>query len=421
MIPLKLKAGALQFTMYVVVVIALLLGVFVIFVQTHKQFKVQSDFTLETIKNSNKGIFYAMEHPITGNDTLELDILDFEHQSLKIHKDHWGVLEKVTSISKTKNKVFKKIALTGGAQPKMDRTALYLEDKNKPLVLVGNTKIQGAAYLPKQGVRTGNISGHSYYGNALIYGKTKLSKSLPRLSNTLRGQIEKVSSSIQNVDRHQFLDLSYNKVHQNSFYDDVKILYSKSTIDLFDVVLKGNIVVQSETKIVLHPSSKLVDVILIAPQIEIKDNVTSIFQVFATKQITVGENCKLNYPSALVLNNKITAAIDSNYMRESFIELGTNSILKGAIVFLGNNKNYKAQIRIKESSTVVGEIYCNKNVELLGAVSGTVITSGFVANQSGSAYQNHIYNGKISIDDLPEEYVGLSFYGSKKGVAKWLY
>ena len=43
----KVKAGALQLTIFIVVVIAVLLFSFLIFVQTHKRFNVHSHFLVE--------------------------------------------------------------------------------------------------------------------------------------------------------------------------------------------------------------------------------------------------------------------------------------------------------------------------------------------------------------------------------------
>jgi hypothetical protein len=105
------------------------------------------------------------------------------------------------------------------------------------------------------------------------------------------------------------------------------------------------------------------------------------------------------------------------------ITIGENTTLSGVVIYLGQPKssNYEAQILLDKNSKVIGEIYCNQNLELLGAVSGSVFTSNFVAKQAGSIYQNHIYNGTIIVDDLAQEYVGLPFEQSTKGVLKWLY
>ncbi|WP_303316701.1 hypothetical protein Q4Q34_07810 [Flavivirga abyssicola] len=419
---LKLKAGALQLTMFVVVVIALLLAVFIILIHTHKTFKIQTDFILETVNNTDKGINYALQNTFQLNDTISVNLNDENYKTLKIHRDYWGLFEKVTTVSNIKTNSFKKTALVGAAQQEINRTALYIEDNNRPLVLVGNTKIKGVAYIPKQGIRTGNISGHSYYGEHLIYGKEKTSTKLPELLPEIHQQIKTIASLYKGLDKDQFLDLSRSRIQQNSFYKPLQIIYDPLTINLSEVSLTGYILVQSETKIIVDASSNLKDVVLIAPKIELRNHVEGGFQAFATKEITVGKNCKLQYPSALVLKeiNNTTKIVD-NTKETPLIKIKKGSKIKGIITYLGSIKNYKSQVFIDENVTITGEVYCDRNLELLGKVYGSVYTSGFVANQSGSVYQNHIYNGTIDIDNLPQEYIGLPFKNAKKGIAKWLY
>ena len=422
MIFLKLKAGALQLTMFVVVVIALLLAAFIILIHTHKTFKIQTDFVIETVNNTDKGIHHALINSFQWNDTVSVNLNDEDYKTLKVHRDYWGFFEKVTAVSKIKTKIFKKVALIGAAQPEINRTALYLQDNNRPLVIVGNTKIKGVAYLPKQGVRTGNISGHSYYGEQLIYGKEKISTKLPKIQSEIEIQIKTIANRYKDLGSDQFLDLSQSRTWKNSFYRPLQLIYDPSTITLSEVTLTGHILVQSETKIIVDASSKLKDVVLMAPKIELKNHVTGTFQAFATKEITVGRYCKLKYPSTLVLKEKnSTTEIIDNIKETSFIKIKKGSKIKGIITYLGSTKNYKSQVFIDDNVTITGEVYCNQNLELLGNVYGSVYTAGFVANQSGSVYQNHIYNGTIQVDKLPQEYKGLPFKNSKKGIAKWLY
>ncbi|WP_142785728.1 hypothetical protein [Changchengzhania lutea] len=419
---LKVKAGALQMTTFVVVVIALLLAAFIILIHTHKTFKVQTDFVIETIKNTDRGLRYSLNNNMLLNDTISISLDDEDYKTLKAHRDYWGLFEKVTVVSTLRNKVFKKVALIGAEQPKIDRTALYLEDNNRPLVLVGNTIIDGVTYLPKKGVRTGNISGHSYYGEQLIYGRQKTSSKLPKLNPELLKQIKAFTEIYTTIDSDQFIDLNTIRTFQNSFYKPLQIIYSLEQINLSEIKLTGHILVQSKTKITVDSSSNLKDVILIAPEIDIKNNVIGTFQALATKSVQVGSNCQLNYPSVLILNEEHqTKASPTNVKESPFIKMEKGSVIKGIITYLGDTKNYKAQVLIDDNVTITGEVYCNKNVELLGKVNGSVFTSGFVANQSGSVYQNHIYNGTIVVNKLPEEYVGLSFINSKKDIAKWLY
>jgi len=424
---LKLKAGALHLTLFIVVVIALLLSAFILLVHTHKKFQVQTDFLVEAARNTNKGFNYAFKNSAPLNDTLQVQLREVPDRTVKIYRDYWGVIERVTSVSQTKNKRFTKTALIGAKQNENNRTALYVQDNNKPLVVVGNTKIEGIAYVPKQGVKAGNISGQSYHGYQLIYGQTRTSNKLPKIAIEIISQIKSFENQISKIPQTQFMEFKDGESYKNSFKKPVKVMFSNSTINLNSIQLTGHILVQSKTRIVVEATSVLKDVVLIAPEIEIKNNVKGYFQAIASKNIRVASNVQLNYPSALVLNEKQLGyqhgTTNNNYLETPSISIEENAVIKGLVLFLGEEKpnNYKVQIELNENATLYGELYCNQNTELKGTVYGTVFSNNFIANQSGSVYQNHIYNGNIIINKLPEEYVGLVLNDSKKEVLKWLY
>jgi cytoskeletal protein CcmA (bactofilin family) len=422
----KLRAGALQLTLFIIVVIALLLAAFVLLINTHKRFQIQTDFIIETTRNADKGIDYALQNTIRLNDTTSINLEDEDYKNLKVHRDFWGVFEKITTVSQIKNNRFQKIALIGAKQSEGNRSALYLQDNNMPLVLVGNTKIEGTAYLPKRGVKSGNISGESYYGSKLIYGQTKVASKLPKVFAETIDQIKLIENLVSKVLNQQFISLESGNQYSNSFLKPTQVVFSNSDIYLNEIKLTGNIIIQSKTKIIVEASSILKDVVLIAPKIEIKNNVIGNFQAIASKNILVGKSVQLQYPSALVLNeNKILAQqeISNESIEQNNIIINDNSTIKGLVLFLGLDQlnNYKAQVKLKEKATIIGELYCNTNTELEGTINGTVYSNNFIANQAGSIYQNHIYNGEININELSEEYVGLPFKNSKKGVLKWLY
>jgi cytoskeletal protein CcmA (bactofilin family) len=421
----KVKAGALQFTMFIVIVIAILLAGFILLINTHNRFKIQSDFVIETVENANKGIDYVLKNEIPLNDSVPIRLNLEDYKTVKGYRDYWGIFEKVLITSTIKTNCFKKVCLIGALQPKKDRIALYIEDNNKPLVVVGNTKIEGLSYLPKQGVRTGNISGNSYYGNELIYGNKRISNQFPKLSKESLRNIKAIRNNGGVLNTNQYLELDTSKKSENSFLNQPQIIFSHTDINLSGVSLTGHIIVESKTKIIVDSSSKLIDVVLVAPKIEVKANSKGTFQALATKEITVGRNCSFNYPSALILTESIEnngpVESGSGYKDTSFIKIGKGTSFKGVIVYISEAKNYKAQVFIDEKTTVTGEIYCNRNLELLGSVNGSVFTSNFMANQSGSSYQNHIYNATVRVNYLAEEYVGLPFDKSKKGVVAWLY
>lgn len=427
MIWTKFKGSALQLTLFIMVVVALLLASFVLLVHIHKRFNLQTDFTVETIQNADFGINYALNNPIRLNDTISINLVDEDYKGLKVHRDFWGLFERVTSKSNVKNKVFYRMALIGGGQPKTNPTALYLQNNNKPLVLVGKTRIEGIAFLPRRGVKTGTISGQSYYGTQLVYGPTRTASVFPKLLSETKNQIKILDKTIDGLNQNQYLELRSGSSFKNSFFKPLQYVLNSKAITLQNIELVGHIVVQSKTKIIVDASAKLKDVILIAPHIEMRNNIKGSFQCFATKSIKVGNNCMLDYPSALVLSEKETITSEPenpDTTDQNGIITEDNSTIKGVVVYLGQPKtnNYKSQVVLESNSQVLGEVYCSQNLELKGTVLGSVFTSNFIANQFGSVYQNYLYNASINANGLSNNYVGLTFNKTKqKGVIKWLY
>lgn len=416
----KVKAGALQLTLFVVVVVALLLSSFVLLVHTHNRFRLQTDFLVETIEDANNGMNYSLHNKIPLQDTLYLPNNNVSYKSTTLYRDKWGLFDKVISTSKTKKKVFKKIALFGVSQSKNDRTALVINENNMPLVMVGKSKIEGVAYLPERGVKSGNISGESYYRKYFVYGKTKRTKNIPSITNEKLKHIKSIATREHRLEASQFLNLKMDAVYQNSFFQPVKVIQSNNAISLSQTTITGHIVIRSSTKISVDSSAYLTDCILIAPIIEIRNHVRGNFQAFATKKILVGQNCTLNYPSAIVL---IEDETNENRNDRSKIVIETGSEVEGVVLFLGKEKqkNYDSQIVIKKNALVKGEVYCNQNIEHSGKVAGSIFTDEFIVKEGGSVYINHLYNGTISINSLPQEYVGLPLEQGEKGILKWLY
>lgn len=427
MVWLKLKGGALQLTLFIAVVIALLLAGFILLIHTHKRFNIQTDFIIQTAQNSSKGISQVLINRVPLNDTINVGLEDEDYQSLRVYREFWGVFEKVTSTASIKKNTLKRVALIGGVQSKNNRTALYVQDNNKPLVLVGNTKIEGVVYLPERGVKSGSISGQSYYGAQLIYGPIRKAVGLPSLGKEIISQLTSVEAQVNKTEVEDFITLENEKTLSNSFLNKKQIIFSNSEIRLNNINIAGNIVIQSKIKIIVEASASLNDVILIAPEIEIGDSVKGVFQAIASKNIFVGKQVTMEYPSALVFSAEQTEQSnnDLDTLNKNSIFIDDYSVIKGVVIYISTPKaqinNYNPQIEIKENATVIGEVYCSENLELKGRVYGSVFTNNFIAKQSGSVYQNHIYNGGIMVNNLPQEYIGLSFNDSKKGILKWLY
>lgn len=390
-----------------------------VYLQDH--FRVKVSMYKNAIHNTDLGVLYTSNHELPYGSKVLFELDENLNDETSVSKSNWGIFDIIRVKSIIKDESFEKIALMGGYQT--NRNALYLEDTKRPLVVVGNTEVVGNTLLPKNGVKRGSIAGHSYTGSSLIYGNIgKSTSSLPKINNI--DFIKRFSNDFMMSDSVEFIDLFENQNLINSFKQATKIHSSYDIIDLNFVNLTGNIIVQSDTLIRVQNTSKLKDIILIAPTIELSDQVNGNFQAIASKNILIGKECYLSYPSAFILVEESTTQSNNKNKNEvNQILIDSNSRIKGSVCYISNNKsnNHMAQIILDKNSLVIGEIYCSKNIELKGSVSGMVSTRGFIANQFGSIYQNHIYNGKIIEEDLHPRFVGLTFENTVKRVAKWLY
>lgn len=409
---IKLKGGALQFVVFTGLVIAILLAAFVSLTHVHTLFKKQTGLTIETIKNTDLGIYTS-----NNSNSNQLNTTSDVNNTIESKKEFWGIYEKVITTSVIKKNRFSKVALTGGTTT--DRTALYLKENNQPLIVVGNTRIEGTSFIPRQGVKAGNISGNSYYGTNLIYGNTKESRRALQKPDNLK-QIEDKKYNTDAFKKEQLIPFNLNTSYTNSFLEPTKLLYDPAPIFLSETQLIGNIIIQSESIITVNASAKLKDVILIAPKIEIQDEVKGNFQAIASESITIGKNCNLEYPSAMLLKS---TAKNNSEIESHHLYLGASSTFKGILAYLGEDtqQRFKPQLIIEENATVYGEVFCEANTELKGTVYGSLYTSRFISSTSGSIYLNHIFNGKIIAPSLPVQYAGFSFDNDKKDIVKWLY
>lgn len=388
--------------------------------------KEQSKGAIDNIQLSDTGIEYLLQQEAINTDTLALDFIKKENQIIKVHLSSWGIFEKAYTITQFRKKRFEKTALIGTMLHSDESPTLFLQETQNPLTVVGNTAIRGIAFLPSQGVKTGYIDGNSYYGSQLIYGSIKKSTLiLPSVKNNLMDMIPFYLNNYTPTTQEDYINLATNQRIVVSFKEKTKGAYSKETIVLENREITGNIIIKSDTLIRIKKTALLKDLILIAPIIEIEEGTTGNFQAIASKKITVGKACKLDYPSALVLfqDNKSNPSALAAIPFDNQIFIGSGTLLKGSVCYFQTKEivDFQTQVVLEKDARIKGQVYCNGNFELKGTVSGSVYTKQFVANQAGSIFVNHIYNGTIENENIPNIFGGIVLETTPKTIMKWLY
>ena len=418
----KIQAGALQFVVFVSVVVAVLLSGFILLTYTHRVFRQQAGGTVKMVRVTDDAYSYIAKRTIPLRSPFTIPLQD-KTLEVTAERDLWGIFEKIVVTSRWNTHELRRVALVGGWDSKEKMTALYVKDNARPLILTGNTRIQGNVLLPRQGVRPGNIAGTSYYGSQMIYGNVGVSTpSLPKPSNEVFAQTAALLHGVNdNTTSYTLWDPGMKL--SNSFLEETVVIADTAPISIENASLSGNIMIVSKAGITVGAGAKLQDVILVAPGIALSDGVQGRLQAFATREIQVGKNCLLEYPSSLVVLEKPIPPSIEGSLPKSSITVNTGSEVRGVVLFNAAKRpqNYEPQVVISAGSTVAGEVYCNQNMELLGEVWGSVYINNFITKQSGSIYQNHLYHGKILNASLTEQYGGLLFEGRERRVIQWLY
>ncbi|MEM9001148.1 MAG: hypothetical protein AAGB24_12865 [Bacteroidota bacterium] len=417
----KIQAGALQFVLFIGAIIAILLFSFVLVSYSHNLFRKKTDILVQVIQATDFGLTASFAKGMRLGETMAVPFSDDLNITTVTRKSYWGILEMRHTKATKEQLAFEKWAFVGTASK--EGHALYLQDNQRPLVLAGKTKITGDAHLPEQGVKMGNIYGHSYYAPQLIYGEEKRSSAqLPLFHRELGQQMEKWTSHTNEPEGEPLL-YENGMVAKNSFKAPVKVIKG-SHISLGKVELSGNIIVWATEKIEVGAFTKLHDILLVAPEIEIANWTKGNLQALASRSISVGKGCELAYPSVLLVHqkNQTLSEIPENSPN---ITIDAYATVRGMVIYCGDNGAANVvtpQIHINGNAKVVGEVFCAGNLELKGRVNGSVTTGAFVALENGNVYQNHLYNGSIDRTVLPEEYAGLTYGNAPVNqVLKWLY
>lgn len=424
----KIKSGALQFTVFISVLIALLLAGLILYAYTFLYMKEQSKGAIENVQIADIGMQSLLDQKELNADTSKINYVKKENQIIKTHLSQWGVFQKGITITEFRKKKFTKTAIIGSIILADKSPTLYLQETHNALSVVGNTKIKGIAYLPIQGVNSGYIAGNSYYGSQLIYGRIEKSTSeLPKPDKSLVDAVIFYQKEYKINRQEDFIDLNSSLKITNSFKEKTKGFYSQNAITLENKTLIGNVIIKSETSIKIKKTAVLKDIILIAPIIEFEDETNGCVQAIASRKIIVGKRCNFSYPSALLLyqDNKNNIPDNSNYndTPDNQIFIATGSNIKGSVSYIQTKEklDFLTQIVLEKESKIKGQVYCNGNFDIRGTVSGSVYTKQFVANQSGSIFVNHVYNSTIENENIPPIYGGMILEQEPKTVLKWLY
>ncbi|MFT4093083.1 MAG: hypothetical protein QM640_05535 [Niabella sp.] len=331
----------------------------------------------------------------------------------------WGIFPGTTLRVAYKGRHKNKQFLSGAMQYPYADATLYLVDHDQPLSLVGETLIEGKAYLPKSGIRSGFFEQRGFSREKIIEGVTDSSKKqLPTIAAAIQNQVKAIAGFIKDSAANAAF-VTGNALQ--SFSGDTRILKTNRWGILSNRTLSGRIIVVSDSVIEADRTSQLTDVILVAPFIHFKDGFAGAVQAFALDSITIDAGCYLKYPSALVGMGRQDALSNTG----ATVTALDGSVVEGVIMALAGTagSNIKPVVKIKKGAAIKGLVYNNGYTYLNGKVEGAVFTDFFFEQRGPLSMENIIIDASVTKSKwLTEAYYGAVFEtSSNRQIIKWLY
>jgi len=410
-----LRSSSLLLAIFIAFIIATLSSLLLLRVYFYKQ--IQLRFQAEQVRYDHlrSGIALALADSSGQDYTFEGTLFGNNDPVVMVHCRNWGVYRVATVTVKDKRDTISR-SLMIGALPEAELGAcLYLADHNKPLALSGNTLLKGDVYLPKNGVTATYLDGKGFGYSSFFEGNKMQSQGSlhPLLDKDMIQAIAKLAEK----DTLYTTEGNRDSIQQH-FRDTVRSLNFKRKFTASGY-FSGQVIIRSGESIEIPAGTHLEQVILIAPYIKIGDDFTGRVQVIATDSIVVGENCHLQYPSALVLVKQKSTISTPVTMR-----VEDNSRIDGVILTYSPDPNdqIKTFTRIGKNFLMNGIIFSDGFLEPDGTINGTVITDYTILRRQSAIYDNHLMDITIDRASLSGYYLAPPIFKQqrKNNVIRWL-
>lgn len=411
---IKLKASSLLLSIVIALILTLLCSSFLLISYYNKlsQLSLLQSIKAETNIESQINVVLSQNDDGTViDDSLSLDNLEGEQNS--IIRNRWGLFEIATVQSKIKRINVFRTFMYGAYPPDYMEGCLYLADHQRPLVIGEHAQLTGKIIAPESGIKKN--------GNTLVFtapnanDENRFSHKMPMLK---KGTIDYLYSLTNGVDQFDKRVTSIaSQVIKNKFTEKTLIIKGQGVLTIDSSTVSGNVLIISDSVIHITKNNELKDIILVAPYIEIDNYFSGCIQAFATKKLEVGENCRLNYPTGLVLLNY------GKDINPKQLIINQETLVNGTVLVLSPEDSFnKPVFENRKNSRIKGLLYIQGYSFLEGQIDGSIATDYIINRSNGATYENYLDNIIINRDSLDKAFVGaLVFSGNhQNGIVKWL-
>jgi hypothetical protein len=402
-----IRSSALYISLIVSILIVLVCGSMLMIGYTYKMQERKQQRTSVLSGNISSGMEVLLLESFSTDSLQKLSLFGTDQDSVLLLKKSWGIYQSAVVKSWIGTDTLKKAFLIGSALTDTLKV-LYLADEDRPMSISGKSLIKGTAYLPKSGIKAAYVESSGYNDKTLVYGKIKDSgRALPDPDAALMKNLQEMLSELDQREQQKgsasgrSADLPDTVT--NSFFNPIKrIRAGKEALILSRIRASGNVIISSDSLIVVAADASLDGVILAAPQVRIESNFKGNVQVLASDSIMVGDSVRLDYPSALMVLKNDTAKFQAR------ISVGKNSVISGQLFAWEKERSLLMPIiSIGEHSLIKGEVWSQGYVALskTSEVWGSVSAIRLMARVSSAIYENYLIDVRLDKSRLPKYYL----------------
>jgi len=338
------------------------------------------------------------------------DLFGEERDTITIVERMWGGFRNACFIAQ-RQKYTHQMALLYGQLTKQNsqQPALYLANQKRGLNIAGNSLLQGNVYLSEKGIKAAYIEGKSYTRERLVYGNIlESSAGILETSSQLIAYAQRMGRFVFSPEDSLCEVMPRNLTHD--WYKKTAVFQSINTHLSIDT-LSGNIIVYSTDSIIISSENMLQDIIICAPKVRVKAEVSGRFHIIASDTVIIEKDVHLNYPSSILLVSSTSVSAPM----PQFI-LGKRSVVSGVIIVSDQHfrRTTNANAFLDSGSVVLGQIYTLGNLEPRGKIFGNAYATKLVLHTRASIYENHLLDAMICADSLQQPFGGLLIKGANQ-------
>jgi cytoskeletal protein CcmA (bactofilin family) len=410
------KAHALYIVLVIALVIGTLSGLFILSAYYKKTVIVHHLILKRLDNNLNSAVELLLSDTteISADSITYLDLYDEGSDSISISKRSWGIFGLACVKAYCHPYKSSKTFFFGTALIDSMGVSLYLQDTGIPLRIGGNSFLKGVAYVPNAFAERAYVSGLSLPTDPIRGEVKKSNRSLPVLKET---DLEIFFGSVKQTQSDSTDSFADSDTIKQSFSESHSLNLNQSKIE---GAFKGQVLIYDSSRIYISRTASLDDIIVWAPVIKVESGFVGTAQLFASDSLIIGDNCVLQFPSALVLLQR------KSTNSPLAMSIGKGSKIQGTLLTLSSGSGaIDSIIKIEPQASVEGEIYSNGFLEIHNTIAGRVYAKKLTVRTPSAIYVNHLLDAVIDRSQLSPHFVGSQIMPTEgtsriQRVSKWL-